>query len=48
MGTFHALEVPRKYGAKYLVSSTSECYGDPLEHPQRETSWGHVNPIGEL
>ena len=36
----------RKYGAKYLTSSTSECYGDPLEHPQKETYWGHVNPIG--
>jgi dTDP-glucose 4,6-dehydratase len=46
IGTFHALEVAKKYGAKYLVSSTSECYGDPLEHPQRETYWGHVNPIG--
>jgi len=46
LGTFHALDVARKYGAKYLVSSTSECYGDPLEHPQRETYWGHVNPIG--
>jgi dTDP-glucose 4,6-dehydratase len=46
VGTFHALEVARKYGAKYLVSSTSECYGDPLEHPQKETYWGHVNPIG--
>ncbi len=46
LGTFHALEVARKYGAKYLVSSTSECYGDPLEHPQKETYWGHVNPIG--
>lgn len=45
-GTFHALEIARKYNAKYLVSSTSECYGDPLEHPQRETYWGHVNPIG--
>lgn len=45
-GTFHALEVARKYGAKYLLSSTSECYGDPLEHPQKETYWGHVNPIG--
>jgi dTDP-glucose 4,6-dehydratase len=43
-GTFNALEVARKYGAKYLVSSTSECYGDPLEHPQKETYWGHVNP----
>jgi dTDP-glucose 4,6-dehydratase len=46
LGTFHALEVARKYQAKYLVSSTSECYGDPLEHPQKETYWGHVNPIG--
>ena len=46
LGTFHALEVAHKYGAKYLVSSTSECYGDPLEHPQKETYWGHVNPIG--
>ena len=46
VGTFHALEVARKYGAKYLVSSTSECYGDPLEHPQKETYWGHVNPVG--
>ena len=45
-GTFHALGVAKKYAAKYLVSSTSECYGDPLEHPQRETYWGHVNPIG--
>ena len=46
LGTFHALDLARKYGAKYLVSSTSECYGDPLEHPQTETYWGHVNPIG--
>jgi dTDP-glucose 4,6-dehydratase len=46
LGTFHALEVARKYGAKYLLASTSECYGDPLEHPQKETYWGHVNPIG--
>lgn len=46
LGTFHALDVAHKYGAKYLVSSTSECYGDPLEHPQKETYWGHVNPIG--
>jgi dTDP-glucose 4,6-dehydratase len=45
-GTLHALEIARKYGAKYLISSTSECYGDPLEHPQKETYWGHVNPIG--
>ena len=46
LGTLHALEVARRYGAKYLISSTSECYGDPLEHPQKETYWGHVNPIG--
>jgi len=46
LGTFHALDVARKYSAKYLVSSTSECYGDPLEHPQKETYWGNVNPIG--
>jgi dTDP-glucose 4,6-dehydratase len=46
LGTFHALDVALKYGAKYFVSSTSECYGDPLEHPQKETYWGHVNPIG--
>jgi dTDP-glucose 4,6-dehydratase len=46
LGTFHALDVARKYGAKYLVSSTSECYGDPLEHPQKESYWGNVNPIG--
>jgi len=45
-GTIHALGVAKKYGAKYFVSSTSECYGDPLEHPQKETYWGNVNPIG--
>ena len=45
-GTFHALDIARKYNAKYLVSSTSECYGDPLEHPQKETYWGNVNSIG--
>jgi dTDP-glucose 4,6-dehydratase len=46
LGTFHALDIAHKYGAKYLVSSTSECYGDPLEHPQKETYWGNVNSIG--
>jgi dTDP-glucose 4,6-dehydratase len=46
LGTMHALEVAQKYHAKYLVSSTSECYGDPLEHPQKETYWGNVNAIG--
>jgi len=45
-GTLNALEIARKYGAKFLISSTSECYGDPLEHPQSETYWGNVNPIG--
>ncbi len=46
LGTLHALELARKYGARYLTSSTSECYGDPLENPQKETYWGNVNPIG--
>jgi dTDP-glucose 4,6-dehydratase len=46
LGTFHALDVALKYNAKYFVSSTSECYGDPLEHPQKETYWGNVNSIG--
>jgi dTDP-glucose 4,6-dehydratase len=46
LGTFHALEIAHKHGAKFLLASTSECYGDPLEHPQKETYWGHVNPIG--
>jgi dTDP-glucose 4,6-dehydratase len=45
-GVLHALEVAKRYGAKFLQASTSECYGDPLEHPQRETYWGNVNPIG--
>ena len=44
LGTFHALDVAHKYGAKYFVSSTSECYGDPLEHPQKETYWGTRQP----
>ena len=46
LGVFHSLDVARRYNARFLISSTSECYGDPLEHPQRETYWGHVNPIG--
>ena len=45
-GTKNALEVAKKYGAGYLVASTSECYGDPLVHPQVESYWGNVNPIG--
>jgi dTDP-glucose 4,6-dehydratase len=46
VGTMNILELARRYGAKYLVSSTSECYGDPSVHPQPETYWGNVNPIG--
>lgn len=46
LGTMNALEIAHKNGAKYLISSTSECYGDPLEHPQKETYWGNVNTIG--
>ena len=46
LGSFHTLELARKYGSRYLMASTSECYGDPLQHPQKETYWGHVNPIG--
>jgi len=45
-GTFEALETARRSGAKFMMASTSECYGDPLVHPQPETYWGHVNPIG--
>ena len=46
LGTMHALEIAHKHRAKYLFASTSECYGDPLEHPQKETYWGNVNTIG--
>ena len=45
-GTKNMLDVALADGASFLLSSTSECYGDPLEHPQKETYWGHVNPIG--
>ncbi len=45
-GTRNALEVASKYKAGFLHASTSECYGDPDEHPQPETYWGNVNPIG--
>jgi dTDP-glucose 4,6-dehydratase len=45
-GTRNILELARRYSAKYLVASTSECYGDPVVHPQPETYWGNVNPIG--
>ncbi len=45
-GTFNALEVAKRHKAGFLLASTSECYGDPLQHPQKETYWGNVNPIG--
>jgi len=45
-GTFNALEVARKYGATFFLASTSECYGDPHQHPQTESYWGNVNPVG--
>jgi len=46
LGTTNALDIARKYKAKFLHASTSECYGDPDVHPQTEDYWGHVNPIG--
>ena len=46
LATRNLLEAARASNATFLVSSTSECYGDPLEHPQVETYWGNVNPIG--
>jgi dTDP-glucose 4,6-dehydratase len=45
-GTENALEIAAKYGAGFLHASTSECYGDPLVHPQPEEYWGNVNPVG--
>ncbi len=45
-GTLNTLEIAKKYDAGYLHASTSECYGDPLVHPQVESYWGNVNPIG--
>ena len=45
-GTLNTLEIARKHGAGFLHASTSECYGDPEVHPQRETYWGNVNPVG--
>jgi dTDP-glucose 4,6-dehydratase len=46
LGTHNTLGVARAYNARYLLASTSEIYGDPLEHPQKETYWGHCDPIG--
>eukprot|EP00210_Caulerpa_lentillifera_P002523 g2420.t1 len=47
MGTLNMLGLAKRTKARFLISSTSEVYGDPLEHPQKETYWGNVNPIGE-
>jgi nucleoside-diphosphate-sugar epimerase len=46
LGTYRMLEMARKYNAMFLISSTSEIYGDPLVHPQTESYWGNVNSIG--
>ena len=48
MGTLNMLGLAKRVGAWFLLTSTSEVYGDPLEHPQKESYWGHVNPIGVL
>ena len=48
MGTLNMLGLAKRIGARFLITSTSEVYGDPLEHPQKETYWGNVNPIGVL
>src|ERR1700744_4515459 len=45
-GTHHTLGLAKAKRARFLIASTSEVYGDPKEHPQRESYWGHVNPIG--
>jgi dTDP-glucose 4,6-dehydratase len=45
-GTHHTLGMAKQHRARFLTASTSEVYGDPQEHPQRESYWGHVNPIG--
>ena len=46
LGTLNMLDLAKRQGARLLQASTSEVYGDPLEHPQKESYWGHVNPIG--
>lgn len=45
-GTKNLLDIAQEKNAAFLLASTSECYGDPLEHPQRESYWGNVNPVG--
>jgi dTDP-glucose 4,6-dehydratase len=46
LGTHKALGLAKEKGARFVLASTSEVYGDPLEHPQKETYWGNVNPVG--
>lgn len=46
LGTHKTLGLAKAKGAAFLLASTSECYGDPLEHPQKESYWGNVNPVG--
>ncbi|MFN2544898.1 MAG: UDP-glucuronic acid decarboxylase family protein [Actinomycetota bacterium] len=46
LGTHNALGLAKSKGARFLLASTSEVYGDPMEHPQREEYWGNVNPVG--
>jgi nucleoside-diphosphate-sugar epimerase len=46
MGTYNMLRMAERNGASFLMASTSEAYGDPLEHPQQEGYWGNVNPVG--
>ena len=46
LGTHNALGLAKAKGARFILASTSEVYGDPQEHPQKETYWGHVNPVG--
>jgi len=46
LGTYNALGLAKAKGAKFILASTSEVYGDPLVHPQPESYWGHVNPVG--
>jgi dTDP-glucose 4,6-dehydratase len=45
-GTLHAIELAQRAGARFVLASTSEVYGDPLQHPQQESYWGNVNPVG--
>ncbi len=46
IGTFNMLDIAKKDGARFIIASTSEVYGDPLVHPQTEEYWGNVNPVG--